>query len=74
MDMDLDRMEAMLTGRERVVLISAPHNPAGRIWQADELRALAEVCERHDLVIIADEIHQDLVFPGRVHVPVGVVY
>lgn len=67
--MDLDALEAGLTGRERVMLISSPHNPAGRIWTREELRRLAAFCDRHDLLMIADEIHHDLVFPGQSFTP-----
>ena len=67
--MDLDALEASLTGTEKLVLISQPHNPAGRIWTAEELRALGALCDRHDLVLVSDEIHQDLVMPGLSHVP-----
>jgi len=63
--MNLDTLAAGLTGRERAMLISSPHNPAGRVWTADELRALADFCDRHDLLMIADEIHHDLVYPGQ---------
>lgn len=62
---DLDALEAGLTGGERMMLISSPHNPAGRIWTPGELRKLAAFCARHDLIMIADEIHHDLVFPGQ---------
>ena len=67
--LDLGSLEDRLTGRERMVLISAPHNPAGRIWTADELQAIAALCERHDLILVSDEIHGDLVYPGHKHVP-----
>ena len=67
--MDLDALETRLTGRERMMLISSPHNPAGRIWTAGELRALSAFCARHDLLMIADEIHHDLVFPGQRFTP-----
>ncbi|MFO7757126.1 MAG: PatB family C-S lyase [Roseovarius sp.] len=63
--LDLDALEAGLTGRERMMLVSSPHNPAGRIWTPDELRQLAEVCTRHDLLMVSDEIHHDLIFPGQ---------
>ncbi|KJS41298.1 PatB family C-S lyase [Roseovarius sp. BRH_c41] len=63
--MDLDALEAGLTGKERMMLISSPHNPAGRIWTPDELRHLADICARHDLIMVADEIHHDLVYPGQ---------
>ncbi len=67
--MDLDALEASLTGREKMMLISSPHNPAGRIWTPHELRALATFCARHDLLMVADEIHQDLTFPGQTFTP-----
>ncbi|KNX42634.1 Cystathionine beta-lyase PatB [Roseovarius tolerans] len=63
--MDLDALEAGLSGKERMMLISSPHNPAGRIWTRGELRQLSEFCTRHDLIMVADEIHHDLVFPGQ---------
>ena len=70
--MDLDALEAALDGTERAVLISSPHNPAGRVWEAEELRALGRLCARHDLLLISDEIHQDLVYPGHRFVPTAV--
>ena len=53
-------------------MISSPHNPAGRVWSVEELRALGAFCERHDLLLISDEIHHDLVFSGHTHVPFAV--
>lgn len=70
--MDLVTLETQLTGTEKAVLFSAPHNPAGRVWDVSELRALADFCLRHDLLLISDEIHHDLAFPGKKHVPTAV--
>ncbi|ROU02725.1 MalY/PatB family protein [Histidinibacterium lentulum] len=70
--LDLDRLEQSLTGTERIMLISSPHNPAGRIWTPEEQRAMADFCARHDLILLSDEIHHDLVFPGERHVPMPV--
>ena len=67
--MDLEALEAGLTGREKAVLISSPHNPAGRIWTPEELRALAAFCERHDLLMMSDEIHHDIIYPGQSFTP-----
>lgn len=67
--MDFEALEAGLTGREKAVLISSPHNPAGRIWTKDELRQLADFCETHDLMMMSDEIHHDLVYPGEHFTP-----
>ena len=67
--MDFDALEAGLTGKEKAVLISSPHNPAGRIWTVEELQQLAAFCEKHDLLMISDEIHHDLAFPGNSYTP-----
>ncbi|MEM7732971.1 MAG: aminotransferase class I/II-fold pyridoxal phosphate-dependent enzyme, partial [Pseudomonadota bacterium] len=67
--MDFDVLEAGLTGDEKAMIISSPHNPAGRIWTSDELRQLADFCERHDLLMMADEIHHDLIYPGHKFTP-----
>ncbi|MBM1221968.1 aminotransferase class I/II-fold pyridoxal phosphate-dependent enzyme [Ponticoccus sp. SC2-23] len=66
-ELDFDSYERMLSGRERVVLFSSPHNPGGRIWTEAELAGLAAFCERHDLILISDEIHHDIIFPGQRH-------
>ena len=50
-------LAARLTGRERMLVLCSPHNPGGRIWSRDELRAVAGFCAAHDLVLVADEIH-----------------
>ncbi len=48
-----------------------PHNPTGRAWTREELLRVAELCARHDVVVVADEIHGDLVLPGHRFVPFG---
>lgn len=68
-EMDFDAYDAMLTGRERMVILCSPHNPGGRVWGREELGAVADFCERHDLILVSDEIHNDLVYPGRKHLP-----
>lgn len=70
--MDLDALQAALTGREKIVTFCSPHNPGGRIWTPDEIRALAEFCARNDLILISDEIHMDLAFPGVDFTPTAV--
>ncbi|NGY63153.1 aminotransferase class I/II-fold pyridoxal phosphate-dependent enzyme [Lentzea sp. NEAU-D13] len=53
----------------RVLLLVNPHNPTGRVFTEEELRALAEVAHRHDLLVISDEIHSDLVYAPHRHLP-----
>jgi cystathionine beta-lyase len=68
--LDFETWDAQMTGRERMVILCSPHNPGGRVWTREELRGVAAFAERHDLLLVSDEIHQDLVFPGSPrHVP-----
>jgi cysteine-S-conjugate beta-lyase len=67
--MDLDALRAMLTPRTKVVFFCSPHNPGGTVWSAEEIRALAAFCTEHDLILVSDEIHCDLVFDGARHIP-----
>ncbi|MBI2957891.1 MAG: pyridoxal phosphate-dependent aminotransferase [Chloroflexi bacterium] len=65
--MDLSDLESKLTARARIMLLCSPHNPVGRVWSEQELKDLADLCLRHGLLVIADEIHHDLVYPGHAH-------
>jgi cystathionine beta-lyase len=67
--MDLDALRRRLTPRTKVVFLCSPHNPGGTAWSPDELRALAAFCIEHDLILVSDEIHCDLVFKGARHTP-----
>ncbi len=68
-EMDFDVADAAVTDRTRMVILCSPHNPGGRVWSQAELLALAEFCARHDLLLVSDEIHHDLVMPGHRHIP-----
>ena len=67
--MDLDALRTRLTPRTKVVFFCSPHNPGGTVWSAEEIRALATFCAEHDLILVSDEIHCDLVFDGTRHTP-----
>lgn len=62
--MDLDGLENLETDA-KLLILSNPHNPAGKVWDADTLRRLAEICHRKGITVISDEIHSDMVLPGR---------
>ena len=66
-EMDFDAWDAQMTGRERMFILCSPHNPGGRVWTAAELKGVADFCKRHDLLLVSDEIHHDLVYPGQRH-------
>jgi cystathionine beta-lyase len=65
--MDLDTLAASLNGNEKMIIFCSPHNPGGRVWSADELQQLAKFCEDHDLLLVSDEVHNDLVYKGYKH-------
>lgn len=64
---DFAAWDSQMTGGERMMILCSPHNPGGRVWTAEELRGIADFCKRHDLVLVSDEIHHDLVYPGHRH-------
>ena len=66
-DMDLDGLQDILTGDERIMLFCSPHNPGGRVWSKNEIAEVAAFCERNDIILVSDEVHHDLVMPGRQH-------
>ncbi|MGI9523613.1 MAG: MalY/PatB family protein [Hyphomicrobiaceae bacterium] len=67
--MDLDALREDLTPRSKIVFFCSPHNPGGTVWTSDEIRELANFCEQHDLYLVSDEIHCDLVYSDFGHVP-----
>jgi cystathionine beta-lyase len=69
---DLERLEAAVTPRTKLLLLCNPHNPVGRVFSRQELKDLARIAEKHDLVISSDEIHCGLVLDAdKPHVPIA---
>ena len=52
----------------KLFILCSPHNPVGRVWTKEELEKLAEICLRHNVFVIADEIHEDFIYPGNRHI------
>ena len=67
---DVGALEAAVSPRTRVLLLNSPHNPTGKVFTVYELRAIADVCVRHDLVALTDEVYEHIVFAGS-HVPLA---
>ena len=73
-EMDFEDLERKASDpRVKVALLCSPHNPVGRVWEAEELRQYAEICARHDVLVFADEIHSDLLMPGVEFVPFAAI-
>ena len=69
--LDFERWDAQMTGAEKMLVFCSPHNPGGRVWSRAELEQVADFARRHDLILVSDEIHHDLVFPGHRHIPMA---
>jgi cystathionine beta-lyase len=66
-EMDLAALTSQLKGHETMLILCSPHNPGGRVWTKTELQAVADFCIEHDLTLISDEIHHDLVYAPAEH-------
>jgi N-succinyldiaminopimelate aminotransferase len=69
--LDLDRLADTITDRTRVVVVNTPTNPTGQLLSAGEIAELGRLCERHDALIISDEVYEHLTYDGVTHVPVA---
>ncbi len=70
--MDFDDLERKASAsRARMLILCSPHNPVGRVWTREELLRLGEICLKHHLLIVSDEIHCDLEFSGHRHLPIA---
>ncbi|MFJ4453171.1 MalY/PatB family protein [Pseudomonas sp. NPDC089392] len=67
---DERKFEAAITPATRLFILSHPHNPTGNVWSEAELRAMGEICARHNVLVLSDEIHQDFILnPRKKHIP-----
>lgn len=67
---DFDDFERKIqTQGVKLFILCSPHNPVGRVWSRDELRRMMDICRKHHVCVISDEIHHDLTFEGHPHIP-----
>ena len=71
-ELDFEYYDSLMKGNEKVLVLSSPHNPGGRVWTQKELTEIASFAQRHDLVVVSDEIHNDLIMPGYQHIPMAI--
>jgi N-succinyldiaminopimelate aminotransferase len=68
---DPDELRAAAGPRTKVLLLNTPHNPTGKVFDAEEMEQVAAVARDHDLIVVTDEVYEHLVFPGATHVPMA---
>ena len=67
---DYEDFEAKIVENDvKLFVLCSPHNPVGRVWTAEELKKLLEICKKHDVIVVSDEIHQDIIPGSRKHIP-----
>ncbi|MFC5727331.1 MULTISPECIES: pyridoxal phosphate-dependent aminotransferase [Nocardioides] len=69
--LDPDELEAAVGPRTKLILLNTPHNPTGRVLDAEELAAVARVARERDLLVVTDEVYEHLTFDGHAHVPIA---
>jgi N-succinyldiaminopimelate aminotransferase len=69
--LDVGALERCFTPSTKVLLLNTPHNPTGKVFTREELLAIAEVCRRRDVVVVADEVYEHLTYDGAVHLPIA---
>lgn len=67
--MDFEQLESIIDDKCKVLILCSPHNPAGIVWDKDTLVKLAEICHRHNILVISDEIHAEMAYPLFKHHP-----
>jgi len=68
-EMDFDALEKSIDKQTKMMFLCNPHNPVGRAWSSNELTRLAEIAEKHRILVVSDEIHADIVFDNLQHIP-----
>lgn len=62
-----DFEEKIIQEKVKLFIFCSPHNPVGRVWEKDELKRIGEICLKHGVIVVSDEIHSDFVYPGHQH-------
>lgn len=66
-EMDFDNLEKVISKKTKMIILCSPHNPVGRVWTKEELKRVGEVCIKNNVLVVADEIHADIVYEPNVH-------
>ncbi len=68
-EIDFEGLEKKIVDNQvKLFLLCSPHNPVGRVWKHEELQRVVDICLKHDVLLVSDEIHEDFVYPGHKHI------
>lgn len=62
---DIAELRAKVTPRTRLIILNSPHNPTGSILEADDILAIADIAQKHDIIVLSDEIYEDIIYEGK---------
>ncbi|MFD2672661.1 MalY/PatB family protein [Marinicrinis sediminis] len=68
-EIDFEHLEQLMKDGAKLFLLCSPHNPGGRVWEKEELARIGALCEQYGVLVVSDEIHCDLVYEGKKHIP-----
>ncbi|GAB1417154.1 pyridoxal phosphate-dependent aminotransferase [Paludibacter sp.] len=68
-EMDFEDLESKITPKTKMLILCNPHNPGGKVWSLSTLKKLDKICSKHNILVISDEIHADMVFGSNKHIP-----
>jgi aspartate/methionine/tyrosine aminotransferase len=71
--LDIERLAAAIGSKTRAIVLTTPHNPSGKVFDEEELKAIADLCLAHDLLVFTDEIYEHIVYDGRKHVSIALL-
>ncbi len=71
--LDVDRLAALFSAKTKLLVLNTPHNPTGKVFTEDELRAVAELCQAHDVIAVVDEVYEHIIYDDARHVPLAVL-
>jgi len=68
--MDYEGFESAIVSEDvKLFIFCSPHNPVGRVWKEEEISRMLDICRKHNVYVLSDEIHHDIIMSGNVHVP-----
>lgn len=68
---DPDELRAAFTSKSKVFILNTPHNPTGKVFTREEIEEIAALCREHDVIVLADEVYERIIFDDAVHVPIA---